>query len=88
MNPRATQEAKRAWRTATAAREKAEAAFARAEAEVERARGDDQWDAQCEAHTAYARLEEAKVKESEAEDEYLRLLPHRGAPALMAREGR
>jgi hypothetical protein len=88
MSRRAIAEARRAWRAATAAREKAEAAFARAEAEAERARGDDQWDAQCEAHTAHARLEEAKAKENTAEDEYLHLLSDRRAPALIAREGR
>lgn len=88
MSRRAIAEARRAWRAATAAREKAEAAFVRAEARAERACGDDQWDARCDAHTAHARLEEAKAKESAAEDEYLHLLPDRRAPALMAREGR
>lgn len=75
MNRRILAEARRSWRTAVLAREKAEGALARAEEQAEKACGDDQWDAQCEAHTAYARLEEAKDKEDETETAYLRLLP-------------
>lgn len=86
MNRHAAADAKRAWRAATVAREKAEEAFARAEERAARACGDDQWETQCDVLTAHARLEEAKDKESTAESDCLRLL--REAQALMARPGR
>lgn len=84
MSRRAVAEARRAWRAAVAAREEAEEDLARAEAWAERACGDDQWDAGVAAHTAYARLDEAKDEESKAEVEYRRLLTD-GPRSFMAR---